>query len=572
MSSTSSQKAFRTLLLMLGKHKLDLFVGLVLSILGSIVQLTQPLVVNKMLQQIGSTSITPKVALLVVLLFIGAIAGGLKTYVLTRTAERSVYVTRQQLIARLLRLPISSFNTLRTGDLVSRLGSDTTLIRAAFTGGLVDSMASIFAVVGAVVFMAVLDPILLLVVIVVLSVTVGIVIVASARIQLFTKRLQTAVGDLGADMERSLVAVRTLRALNAENEVERELVGQADRAWRQGNKVARFEGMLDPLVFVALQLCFLFVLGVGGVRVAAGNMQLGELLAFIMYLFTLAMPIGLLFGAITTIRSAMGAVERVNEVLALDVEVNSGPDISPASELEFRNVCFAYDQEEPTPTVKSLTFTIQPGSKVAIVGPSGSGKSTTLALIQRFYDPNDGQILLGGQNISEYSRTSLRRIVGFLEQEASILAGTVRENLKLGAREATDVQCWEVLRKVGLEEKFQHIKGLDTKLGERGISLSGGQRQRLALARTLLLDTPILLMDEPTSAVDSYNEKLILSTISEQCHGRTIVMVAHRLSTVIDADQILVMNQGSIVSSGTHSELMDNCPLYRDLAKRQSLA
>lgn len=230
MSSTSSREAFRTLVVMLGNHKLDLFVGLVLSILGSIVQLAQPLVVNKMLQQIGSTSITPKVALLVVLLFIGAIAGGLKTYVLTRTAERSVYVTRQQLIARLLRLPISSFNTLRTGDLVSRLGSDTTLIRAAFTGGLVDSMASIFAVVGAVVFMAVLDPILLLVVIVVLSVTVGIVIVASARIQLFTKRLQTAVGDLGADMERSLVAVRTLRALNAENEVERELVGQADRA------------------------------------------------------------------------------------------------------------------------------------------------------------------------------------------------------------------------------------------------------------------------------------------------------------------------------------------------------
>ena len=197
MSSTSSQKAFRTLLLMLGKHKLDLFVGLVLSILGSIVQLTQPLVVNKMLQQIGSTSITPKVALLVVLLFIGAIAGGLKTYVLTRTAERSVYVTRQQLIARLLRLPISSFNTLRTGDLVSRLGSDTTLIRAAFTGAwwirwpvssrwLVQLSSWLCC-----------NPILLLVVIVVLSVTVGIVIVASARIQLFTKRLQTAVGDLG---------------------------------------------------------------------------------------------------------------------------------------------------------------------------------------------------------------------------------------------------------------------------------------------------------------------------------------------------------------------------------------
>ena len=376
-----------------------------------------------------------------------------------------MFFTRTHLIARMLRLPIASFNTLRTGDLVTRLGSDTTMIRSAFTGGVVDSVASVFTMVGAIVLMAALDPILLVVVLAVLVLAVGTVIVASVKIQVFTKRLQAAVGDLGADMDRSLVAVRTVRASNAEDDVERELVAQADHAWQQGAKIAKFQGLLNPLVGVAMQLCFLLVLGVGGARVAAGSMELGELVAFVMYLFTLAMPIGLLFGAITTIRSAMGAVERINQVLALDVEDNSGPDISPAADLEFRDVGFAYDPDQSTPTVGSLNFTIPPGSTVALVGPSGSGKSTTLALMQRFYDPDRGQILLGGQDVFEFNRTSVRKAIGFVEQEASILAGSVRENLRLGARHAGDDQCWEALRRVGLEEKFRDLDGLDTKLG-----------------------------------------------------------------------------------------------------------
>ena len=557
---------------MLGRHKGVLAIALALSLVAAGVNLAQPMLVNKMLNQFGQRPVGGIVVLLTILLLAGAIADGTQTYLLTRTAERSVFFTRIHLIRRMLRLPIPTFNTLRSGDLVTRLGSDTTLIRTAFTGGLVDAVASAFTMVGAVALMATLDTILLLVVLTVVVLAMVTMMVVSRQIQKFTKGLQTAVGELGAEMNRDLLAVRTIRAANAQQRVEGELVHQANLAWQEGAKIAKFQGLLSPLMEISIQLCFLLVLGVGGMRVAGGNMQLGELVAFVMYLFTLSSPIGMLFGAVTAIRSAMGAVERINEMLDLPEEDDSGPDAAPAASLSFVDVNFSYSPDQPTPTLKNLTFDVPAGRTVALVGPSGSGKSTTLALMQRFYDPSSGTIRLGGQDVSRFNRTSLRRSIGFVEQEAAILSGTVRNNLQLGSAEATDVQCWEALRRVGLEKKFQEkgAKGLDTLLGERGLSLSGGQRQRLALARMLLMNTPILLLDEPTSAVDSRNEELILDAIVAE--GRTVVMAAHRLSTVTNADQILVMDKGELVARGTHKELLRTSELYRELARRQLLS
>lgn len=559
---------------MLGSHKGVLVTTLFLSLVASSVNLAQPMLVNKMLDQFGQHHTGGLVALLTLLLLTGAIASGAQTYLLTRTAERSVLSTRSLLIKHILRLPISTFNTLRSGDLITRLGSDTTLIRSAFTGGLVDTVASVFTMGGAIILMATLDTILLLVVLGVVTLTLIIILMASRQIQKFTKRLQTAVGELGSEMHRDLLAVRTIRAANAQQRAERELVSQADLAWQEGAKIAKFQGLLTPLMGIAMQLCFLLVLGVGGTRVVEGDMQIGELVAFVMYLFTLSMPIGMLFGAVTAIRSAMGAIERIDEVLRLPKEDDSGPDADPSASLSFIDVSFSYSSDQSTPTLTNLTFDVPSGHTVALVGPSGSGKSTTLALMQRFYDPDSGTIRLGDQDVSQFNRTSVRRSIGFVEQESAILSGTVRANLRLGNVDATDAQCWGALRRVGLEEKFQEkdAKGLDTLLGERGLSLSGGQRQRLALARMLLMNTPILLLDEPTSAVDSRNEELILDTIADRSEGRTVVMVAHRLSTVTAADQILVMDKGKIIARGTHRELLDASELYKELAKRQLLS
>lgn len=312
------------------------------------------------------------------------------------------------------------------------------------------------------------------------------------------------------------------------------------------------------------------VLGIGGARVASGDISVADLVSFVLYLFMVSMPLGQIFGAITTVRQAMGAIERISEIMDEDPESTSGRTAQPAGDITFEHVSFSYDGQ--TEVLKDVSFHIPAGRKTAFVGPSGSGKSTTLALMERFYDVDSGRILLGNQDVAELSRASVRDTIGYVEQEAAVLAGTVRENLLLGAAGASDRQCWQALDRVNLRARVEETgDGLDTILGDRGLSLSGGQRQRLALARMLLMDTPVLLLDEPTSAVDSQNEQLILDSIAAIASERTLVVVAHRLSTVTDADQIIVINEGRVAATGTHAELLSTSPIYKDLASRQLL-
>ncbi|MDN6246496.1 MAG: ABC transporter ATP-binding protein/permease, partial [Corynebacterium casei] len=282
------------------------------------------------------------------------------------------------------------------------------------------------------------------------------------------------------------------------------------------------------------------------------------------------MPLGMIFSAIATVRQAMGAIDRINNVLDEPLEDSTGKEAEHSSAISFDSVSFSYDGK--TPVLEDVSFDVQPGTKTALVGPSGGGKSTTLALMERFYDPTAGTIYLGDQDMSELSRESVRAQVGYVEQEAAILAGTVRENLKLANFQVTDEECWATLDQVNLRDRFEDSEGLDTILGDRGVSLSGGQRQRLALARMLLMDSPILVLDEPTSAVDSHNEQLILDAIAAAGADKTVIIVAHRLSTVTDADQILVIDDSKVQARGTHEELLETSELYQELASRQLLA
>lgn len=598
-SKSESSGSFRTLLGMLAFHKAALAIAIVLALINSIGGLLQPAVINKIIGQVGQGPVTNLVLLLFAILLVTAVASAFQIFVLTRTAEAAVFHTRGRLIARMLRLPVASYDRMRTGDLVTRLGSDTTLIRSAFTGGLIDAVAGVITMLGSIVLMAMIDLLMLGIVLAVMLVTVVLVVVASGRIQRYTKELQKSVGLLGAGMDRALVAVRTIRAANAQDRVEADLVTEAERAFGKGKQIAKIEGILYPVSGLAMQGSFLIVLGVGGARVSTGAISVGDLVAFVLYLFMLAMPLGQVFGAVTTIRSAMGAIDRIQEVLDSPAESTEGAVAAPSSSLSFDAISFSYTTlEEPgdaadadgdsdaggaadaadaepvvvrTEVLHDVTFEIPAGKTTAFVGPSGSGKSTTLALMQRFYDPDSGTIRLGDQDMAEFSRESVRRSIGYVEQEAAVLAGSVRDNLQLAKEDATDEECWESLRKVGLRERFEEAQGLDTVIGDRGLSLSGGQRQRLALARMLLMDAPILLLDEPTSAVDSRNEQLILDAIADSAQGRTLVVVAHRLSTVTDADQIIVMDSGRVAATGTHAELLQTSPLYQDLASRQLL-
>lgn len=552
-----------------------------LSVVGALLSLGQPLVVNHLIESIsagtGTASLTTWIAGLVLLVIGAAVVDAGAQLLVTRTAESAIRRLRSTIVLRVLRLPMRVLDRQRSGDLVTRVGSDATLVREMFTGGLVDVLGGLLLFVGAIAAMVWIDPVMLAIVLGIGGTAVIVVIAASAKIQTLTLQAQNAVGDLSAQLDRAISAVRTIRAANAEQRVGADMDAMADRAYYRGVRIARIEAMLGPVSGLTLQVAFLAVLGIGGMRVATGAISVADLVSFILFLFLIAAPLGQAFSAITTVRAALGAFERIHATVSLPLEGEQDPphpagcthELGPRNEISAHAVGFAYEPGRPVLT--DVSFSIADGSTTAIVGPSGSGKSTLLALLERFYDPDSGVLSIDGTDITSVSRQQLRTRIGYVEQQPPALAGTVRENLLLGAPAATDEECASVLAAVRLTDRFDAAEGLDTQLGERGVNLSGGQRQRLALARTLLADPGILLLDEPTASVDSLTEEVIQDAIARHSRNRTTVIVAHRLSTVTAADQILVLADGQIEAAGTHTELLETSSLYRDLADRQLL-
>jgi ATP-binding cassette subfamily B protein len=386
--------------------------------------------------------------------------------------------------------------------------------------------------------------------------------------------------------------VRTVRAANATDREVLAVEKEAEGAWRMGISVAKISALVVPVAGIAMQVSFLVVLGVGGFRVASGAITIANLTAFILFLFMMIMPLGQAFGAVTSVNQALGALGRIQEIIALPTEGEADALIEPSAPiattaaLSFENVEFAYPEgatpvgedgeEQPSAkqgtVLRGVTFEALRGKRTALVGPSGAGKSTILALIERFYDPTAGVVRLGGVDIRGLDRVELRSQIGYVEQDAPVLAGTIRQNLLLASPAATEQECIDVLHAVNLTEVLaRNDLGLDAPVGEDGIMLSGGERQRLAIARTLLSAPPILLLDESTSSLDGLNEQLLREAIDAVADNRTLIVIAHRLSTVVDSDQIVVLDHGRVVGVGTHSELVASTPLYKKLAKHQLL-
>jgi ATP-binding cassette subfamily B protein len=299
---------------------------------------------------------------------------------------------------------------------------------------------------------------------------------------------------------------------------------------------------------------------------------------FVILLFFMIGPLISAFGAYTSVMGALGALARIQEIMVLEEEETGEQTeyrvaVNTAA-IEFKNVDFHYpaEDDEVKQILQSVSFKIERGQRVALVGPSGAGKSTVFSLIERFYEPTGGEILLDGQSVQEFSRQTLRAQLGYVEQDAPVLAGSIRDNLLLGRSDASEEELVEVLRQVNLTEVLNRDSaGLDAEVGESGIMLSGGERQRLSIARALLAKPPILLLDESTSALDGPNEQRMREAIDAVAQNRTLVVIAHRLSTVVDSDQIIVLERGKVVGIGSHSELVKTTPLYAELAKHQLL-
>jgi ABC-type multidrug transport system fused ATPase/permease subunit len=614
--------SFRELLPYLLEHRGTLIVVAILSLFGAAAALAQPLLAGQVVGIVeagGAVGIL--VWVLVGLLVLGAVLGGIQHYLLQRIGTSVVFSARRSLVRRMLRLPIAEFDRRRTGDLVSRVGSDTTMLYAVMTQGLLDAVGNVVIFVGAIIGMLVVDPVLLGLTLLVIVIALASGILLSSRIRPASLEQQERVGAVASAVERAIGAIRTVRASNATERETDAVIVEAQAAKRAGFKVAKISAMVVPIAGIAMQVAFLVVIGVGGFRVASGAIEIGSLVSFILFLFLLIAPIGSTFGAVNSINQALGALGRIQEIIRIPAETDQDAAIEPAAPvatsaaIRFDDVRFSYavppeapgsseappasgvgtnppvsggsgvqsvahvaDYAEGTPepevreVLKGVTFEVPRGSRVALVGPSGAGKSTVFALIERFYDPDAGVVRLDGRDVRGMPRDELRAQIGYVEQDAPVLAGSLRDNLKLASPDATDQDCIQVLRDVNLGAVLDRDPaGLDAPVGEDGIMLSGGERQRLAIARALLAAPPILLLDESTSSLDGMNEQLLREAIDAVAADRTLLVIAHRLSTVVDSDIIVVLEHGEVVGIGTHSELVRSTPLYRDLAKHQLL-
>ena len=559
-------------------HRLALLTGGLLSLLTAATGLALPLVVRALIDDLGHhRSVTELLLLMTGLVVANAALGAVGGYVLRRTAESVVLAARRRLVDRLLGLTISGLDRAEPGDLMSRVSSDTTLLRDVTTGSIVGVVTGGVTLIATLVLMSLLDPVLFGVTVGVFSLAAVVIGVVVPRIGRAARRAQDSVGVMGAALERMLGAFRTVKASGAEQREGQRIHAAAREAWRADIRAAKWEAIAGNTAGLSIQCAFIAVLATGGARVASGAIEVGTLVAFLLYVYYLMSPIQQLVSAATEYQVGAAAVARIQEAERLPVEPSGGPASrrgeggAPVA-VTFEQVRFRYRPELPE-VHHAVSFTIPPRGMTAFVGPSGAGKTTVFSLIERFYEPDAGRILLDGTDLRDWPIPELRAAIGYVEQDAPVLSGSLRENLILGAPDATDAEVGEVLRITRLTSLVTRLpEGLQTAVGHRGTRLSGGERQRVAIARALLRRPRLLLLDEATSQLDALNEAALRETVAETALMTTVLVVAHRLSTVTMADRIIVMDAGRVKAAGTHGELVASDPLYAELAATQFLA
>jgi ABC-type multidrug transport system fused ATPase/permease subunit len=559
-------------------HSVALLVGGVLSLVTGVTGLALPLVARELIDNLsGGQSVTGALIVMTALVLANAGIGAVGGYVLRRTAESVVLTARRGLAGRLLRLRLSSVESTEPGDLMSRVTADTTLLREVITGSLVGGVTGVITLVATVALMVWLDLVLVavtLAALVVAGLVIGLVV---PRIHRAARHAQEAVGVMGAALERMFGAFRTVKASGAEGREGQRLHAAAGDAWAASVRAAKWEALAGNTAGLAAQAAFIAVLSFGGARVASGSIDVSTLVAFLLYVFYLMAPIGQLVQAVTQYQIGAAAVARIQEAQRLPVEPDGEPaDLptpgAPPASVAFDEVHFRY-RAELEEVHRGVSFEVPPGGMTAVVGPSGAGKTTVFSLIERFYEPDAGGVLVDGVDVRDWPVARLRAAIGYVEQDAPVLSGTLRENLLYGAPDADEEYLHRVLRTARLDRLVAGLPdGLDTEVGHRGTKLSGGEKQRVAIARALLRRPRLLLLDEATSQLDAVNEAALRETVADAALTTTVLVVAHRLSTVTMADRIVVMDAGRVRAVGTHAELVAGDALYAELAATQFLA
>jgi subfamily B ATP-binding cassette protein MsbA len=493
-------------------------------------------------------------------------------YYLTYAGERVLIDLRRATYAHLHRLSVRFFADRRTGELISRLASDVTLVRGALTGSLVSALGQAITLIGSVALMLALNWRLSLFILAIVPVIVAGGAYFGARMRKLSTEVQDQVADSSAIAEEAIGNVRVVKAFAREPFEVQRYHQQLDRTFsavmRQNVLRSAFGPLMTFLGFGAMAA----VLWFGGREVLEGRLTAGSLIAFLVYGINIAGALGTFTGLWTQLQEAVGASRRIFELLDEVPEIRDAADARPLPPVKgrvtFEHVSFSYPGTERV--LRDINFEIQPGEVLALVGPSGAGKTTAFNLIPRFYDPTAGRVCIDGHDLRAVTLESLRGQIGMVAQETQLFSGTVRENLRYGRLDASDAELEEAARAANAAEFIERLpKGYDTVVGERGVKLSGGQRQRVAIARAILKDPRILLLDEATSSLDSESESLVEEALERLMRGRTTVIIAHRLSTVHRADRLAVLEAGHLIELGKHPELIAHDGLYARLYRMQ---
>lgn len=488
--------------------------------------------------------------------------------------ERVVADIRRDVFDHVLTLSPGFFETTRTGEILSRISTDTTLVQVVVGSSVSIALRNALLLIGGTVMLLITSAKLTGFVFLVVPLVVAPIIFLGRRVRKLSRTTQDKIADVGVYVEETLNGIRAVQAFVHEKVDSALFAGRVEDAFTTAISRVRTRAQLTAIVITLVFGAIATVLWVGGRDVLSGAISAGELSAFVFYAAVVAGSVGALSEVIGDLQRAAGATERLIALLATESDIV--PPAKPVQlpvakgEVDFQNVAFNYPSRPDLPALKEFSLPIKAGETVALVGPSGAGKSTVFQLLLRFYDPQSGSVLVDGVDVRDADPKDVRARIGIVPQDAIIFSTSAAENIRYGRPEASDDEVGEAAKSANALEFIEKLpEGMDTYLGEKGVMLSGGQRQRIAIARAILKNPPILLLDEATSALDAESEKLVQDALDKNMVGRTTLIIAHRLATVLKADRIVVIDDGRLIASGSHQELLKSNDLYARLAELQ---
>lgn len=569
--SKKNFKKFIQLVKSTNPPKLLIVIALILTLSTTAVSLMVPLFTKNLVNDFTIDDLNKTtIALLVGAIILQALSGGFSIYILNRIGQSVVAGMRDRLWKKLLVLPVNYFDENPSGETVSRMTNDTTVVKTLISEHLANFLSGIISIIGAMIVLFILDWRMTTAMFIAIPLAAAILIPLGRKMYKISKNTQLETSKFTALLTQVLSEIRLVKSSNSEKIEYNNGATGIRNLFNYGLKEAKVYAFIGPIINLVMMILLVVLLGYGGMRVSSGALSAGALVAFIMYLFQIIMPMAQIAEFFTQFQKASGATERIIEILEVEDEKDGYEEVQKVDEaIQIEGLSYNYPDKEPV--LKNLNFTIPPNQVTAIVGPSGSGKTTFFSLIERFYQPQEGAILLGNQNIQNFSLLSWRKQIGYVSQESPIIAGTIRDNITYGLeREVSDEEINRVIKMAYADQFIENLEdGILTEVGERGMKLSGGQRQRIAIARAFLRNPQILMLDEATSSLDSKSEQVVQRALEELMKGRTTIVIAHRLSTVIHSDQIVFLEQGEITGIGTHQELYATHALYKEFSDQQ---